>query len=141
MSFYNTFLSDNKLGQDPREIDDIRYNLTRLFESEASLIDFDDRLTQINRSNFRFGIEDSQLLSASIEPTQLAVRLSTLISAFEPRLSNVTVELTERKQGENSISFNILATVVSEFGENELVFESKIALNDLAATLEEDSYD
>jgi len=141
MSFYNTFLSNVDSNQDSRVIDDIRYNLTRLFESEASLIDFDDRLIEINRSNYRFGIEDSHLLSSSLEPTQLAVRLSTLISTFEPRLNNITVELIERKSGENAVAFNILATVMSEFGENELVFESKIALNNLATTLEEDSYD
>ncbi len=99
MSFYNTFLSEAKSSQDSRIIDDIRYNLTKLFESEASLIEFDNRLIEISRSNYRFGIEDSQILSSSLEPTQLAVRISNLVSTFEPRLNNVTVELTDRKPG------------------------------------------
>ena len=108
MSFYNTFLSDKPSNED-REVEDIKYNLTRLFESEASLIDLDERLLEINRSIYRFGIEDSQLLSATLDSTQLSIRLATLINDFEPRLSDVTVELRDRKEGENAISFNILA--------------------------------
>lgn len=140
MSFYNTFLSDKPSNED-REVEDIKYNLTRLFESEASLIDLDERLLEINRSIYRFGIEDSQLLSATLDSTQLSIRLATLINDFEPRLSDVTVELRDRKEGENAISFNILANIETQYGSNELVFESKIALSDLTTTLEEDSYD
>ncbi|MCW8332971.1 type VI secretion system baseplate subunit TssE [Vibrio sp. SCSIO 43135] len=139
MSFWNTFLSPNTVKDN--HIDDIKYHLTKLFEAEASLVEIDNRLGEVNRSNFRFGIEDIQLLSASLDQTQLARRIESWIQNFEPRLSNVSVELIERKEGENALSFNIIAKTKTEYGDQELVFDSKIALNDLSTSLDEDSYD
>lgn len=140
MSFWNTFISDSKPYQDA-EVEDIKFHLTKLLEAEASLIDVDDRLQEINRSNLKFGIEDIQLLSATLERTQLAVRIESWIKSFEPRLHQISVELNERKEGDNALSFNIIAKVKTSHGEQELIFDSKIALNDLATSLEEDSYD
>lgn len=140
MSFWNTFISDSKPYQDA-EVEDIKFHLTKLLEAEASLIDVDDRLLEVNRSNLKFGIEDIQLLSATLERTQLAVRIESWIKSFEPRLNQISVELNERKEGDNSLSFNIIAKVKTSHGEQELIFDSKIALNDLATSLEEDSYD
>ena len=140
MSFWNTFISDSKPYQDA-EVEDIKFHLTKLLEAEASLIDVDDRLLEVIRSNLKFGIEDIQLLSATLERTQLAVRIESWIKSFEPRLNQISVELNERKEGDNSLSFNIIAKVKTSHGEQELIFDSKIALNDLATSLEEDSYD
>ncbi|WP_394251165.1 type VI secretion system baseplate subunit TssE [Vibrio profundi] len=140
MSFWNTFISDSKPYQDA-EVEDIKFHLTKLLEAEASLIDVDDRLQEINRSNLKFGIEDIQLLSATLERTQLAVRIESWIKSFEPRLHQISVELNERKEGDNALSFNIIAKVKTSHGEQELIFDSKIALIDLATSLEEDSYD
>ncbi|MBW3696951.1 type VI secretion system baseplate subunit TssE [Vibrio sp. T187] len=140
MSFWETFVSDSKPYQDA-EVEDIKFHLTKLLEAEASLLDIDDRLVEVNRSNLKFGIEDIQLLSATLERTQLAVRIETWIKSFEPRLSQIMIELNDRKEGDNSLSFNIIAKVKTLHGEQELIFDSKIALNDLATSLEEDSYD
>ncbi len=79
------------------DIEDIKYHLTRLFDSEASLMSIDDRLTEVQRSNYRFGIEDVHLLSASLDHQQLALKLENYVRHFEPRLSQVMVELVERK--------------------------------------------
>ena len=140
MSFWKTFISDSKPYQDA-EIKDIKFHLTKLLEAEASLTDIDNRLIEVNRSNLKFGIEDIQLLSATLEKTQLTLRIETWIKSFEPRLHNISVELGERKEGDNSLSFNIIAKVKTSHGEQDLIFDSKIALSDLTTSLEEDNYD
>ncbi|MEL0610952.1 GPW/gp25 family protein [Vibrio echinoideorum] len=140
MSFWKTFISDSKPYKDA-EIEDIKFHLTKLLEAEASLTDIDNRLVEVNRSNLKFGIEDIQLLSATLEKTQLTLRIETWIKSFEPRLHDISVELGERKEGDNSLSFNIIAKVKTSYGEQDLIFDSKIALNDLTTSLEEDNYD
>ena len=99
MSFWRTFVQTAPTTRRD-DIEDIKYHLTRLFDSEASLISIDDRLTEVQRSNYRFGIEDVHLLSASLDHQQLALKLENYIRHFEPRLSQVMVELVERKAGE-----------------------------------------
>lgn len=64
MGFWKTFI-DPRSSMQSEEIDDIKYHLTKLLESESSLVDIDDRFTELQRSNLRFGIEDVQLLSAA----------------------------------------------------------------------------
>ncbi|WGS59353.1 GPW/gp25 family protein [Vibrio lentus] len=140
MSFWKTFISDSKPYKDA-EIEDIKFHLTKLLEAEASLTDIDKRLVEVNRSNLKFGIEDIQLLSATLEKTQLTLRIETWIKSFEPRLHDISVELGERKEGDNSLSFNIIAKVKTSYGEQDLIFDSKIALSDLTTSLEEDNYD
>jgi len=140
MSFWDTFLSPAE-SQSNSEINDVKYHLTKLFEAEASLTEIDSRLTEVNRSTLRFGIEDVQLLSASLDQTQLALKIESWIKNFEPRLTQLSVELVERKAGENSVSFSISATMNTQYGDKELIFDSTIALNDLSITLDEDSYD
>ncbi|MCK6265160.1 type VI secretion system baseplate subunit TssE [Vibrio sp. ZSDE26] len=140
MSLWSSFISQNNANTF-NEVEDIKYHLTKLLESEASLLYIDDRFVELNRSNHRFGIEDIQLLSASLDQTQLAMRIETWVSQFEPRLHDVSVELVERKASENAIAFNIIAKVNTSQGETELVFDSKIALNDLSTSLSEDSYE
>lgn len=56
-------------------------------------------------------------------------------------MHNISVELGERKEGDNSLSFNIIAKVKTSYGEQDLIFDSKIALSDLTTSLEEDNYD
>ncbi|MEZ9289024.1 GPW/gp25 family protein [Vibrio lentus] len=140
MSFWKTFISDSKPYKDA-EIEDIKFHLTKLLEAEASLTNIDNRLVEVNRSNLKFGIEDIQLLSATLEKTQLTLRIETWIKSFEPRLHDISVELGERKEGDNSLSFNIIAKVKTSYGEQDLIFDSKIALSDLTTSLEEDNYD
>ena len=57
MSFWRTFVQTAPTTRRD-DIEDIKYHLTRLFDSEASLMSIDDRLTEVQRSNYRFGIED-----------------------------------------------------------------------------------
>ncbi|WP_367986507.1 type VI secretion system baseplate subunit TssE [Vibrio sp. NTOU-M3] len=140
MSFWRTFVAQSSITRDA-EIDDIKYNLTKLFESEAPLMDIDDRLSQTLKSNLRFGIEDIQLFSANLDQTQLSMRIADWIKHFEPRLSSVMVELIERKENENALAFHIIAQANTQNGKKELIFDSKISLSDLTTSMEEDSYD
>lgn len=141
MSFWKTFVQSHDTSGPNDDIEDIKYHLTKLLESEASLFEIDDRFVELQRSNFRFGIEDVQLLSASLDQSQLALHLESYIKHFEPRLSQVMVELGERKESENAIAFNIIAKAKTNQGETELVFDSKISLSDLKASMSEDSYE
>ena len=141
MSFWQTFIHPHADSSQNNDIEDIKYHLTKLLESEASLVDIDHRFSQLQHSNFRFGIEDVQLLSASLDQAQLALRLENYIKHFEPRLSQVMVALSERKENENVIAFNIIAKAQTSQGETSLVFDSKISLNNLKAFMSEDNYE
>ncbi|MCY9873356.1 type VI secretion system baseplate subunit TssE [Vibrio barjaei] len=138
MSFYNAFIQSSR--QDD-EIDDIRYHLTRLLESEAPLIAVENSLSEVKRSSFTFGITDVQLLTANLDQTQLARKIETWLTTYEPRLSDVSVEMLERREGQNCIQFTILAKHLSLDGEQTLVFDSKIALGDFSANISEEEYD
>ncbi|NOH70022.1 type VI secretion system baseplate subunit TssE [Vibrio pectenicida] len=140
MGFWKAFIETKGYAQ-KEEIDDIKYHLIKLFESESPLLNIDDRFIQLQRSNLRFGIEDVQLLSASLDQAQLSIRLESYIRHFEPRLSQVMVELLERNDNENALVFNIIARANTSKGEQELIFDSKISLNDLTTIMMEDSYD
>ncbi|WP_341661444.1 type VI secretion system baseplate subunit TssE [Vibrio sp.] len=140
MGFWKAFI-DSKGSSQTEEVEDIKYHLTKLLESESSLLSIDDRFIELQRSNLRFGIEDVQLLSASLDQAQLAIRLESYIRYFEPRLSQVMVELLERNESENALVFNIVAKANTSRGEQELIFDSKISLNDLTTIMTEDSYD
>ncbi|ASI91133.1 type VI secretion system baseplate subunit TssE [Vibrio mediterranei] len=138
MSFYSAFIQSSR--QDD-EIDDIRYHLTRLLESEAPLIAVENSLSEVRRSSFTFGITDVQLLTANLDQTQLARKIETWLITYEPRLSDVSVEMLERREGQNCIQFTILAKHLSQDGEQTLVFDSKIALGDFSAKISEEEYD
>ncbi|MFH0261016.1 type VI secretion system baseplate subunit TssE [Vibrio barjaei] len=138
MSFYIAFIQSSR--QDD-EIDDIRYHLTRLLESEAPLIAVENSLSEVKRSSFTFGITDVQLLTANLDQTQLARKIETWLTTYEPRLSDVSVEMLERREGQNCIQFTILAKHLSQDGEQTLVFDSKIALGDFSANISEEEYD
>ncbi|SON52137.1 GPW/gp25 family protein [Vibrio tapetis] len=140
MSFWSTFAaSEAPIAHN--EVADIKYHLTKLLEAEAPLTSLDDRLTQVNCSNIKFGIEDIQLLSANLDKAQLALKIESWVRSFEPRFCNVSVELVDRKETENAVFFNIIASIPTEFGEKELIFDSKIALADLTTQLKEENYD
>lgn len=138
MSFYHAFIQSS--GQFD-EIDDIRYHLTRLLESEAPLIAIENSLNEVKHSNFGFGITDVQLLTANLDRTQLARKIETWLTTYEPRLSDVSVEMLERREGQNCIEFTILAKHLSNDGEQTLVFDSKIALSDFSTKISEEEYD
>jgi type VI secretion system protein ImpF len=138
VSFYNAFIQSSR--QDD-EIDDIRYHLTRLLESEAPLIAVENSLSEVKRSSFTFGITDVQLLTANLDQTQLARKIETWLTTYEPRLSDVSVEMLERREGQNCIQFTIVAKHLSQDGEQTLVFDSKIALGDFSAKISEEEYD
>ena len=141
MSFWKAFVQPHEIKASNENIEDIKYNLTKLLESEASLASIDARFSELQRSNFRFGIEDMHLLSSNLDHAQLSVRLESYIKRFEPRLKNVLVELGDRKEGENSINFQVMANIKTPQGETELIFDSKISLNYLNASMTEDNYE
>ncbi len=140
MSFWSTFAA-SEVPVVHNEVADIKYHLTKLLEAEAPLTSLDDRLTQVNCSNIKFGIDDIQLLSANLDKAQLALKIESWVRRFEPRFCSVTVELIDRKETENAVFFNIIASIPTEFGEKELIFDSKIALADLTTQLKEENYD
>ncbi|MGF1747905.1 MULTISPECIES: GPW/gp25 family protein [Vibrio] len=140
MTFYQAFISPNDSSKDD-ELEDIRYHLTKLLESEAPLVAISSYYKAIRRSNYAFGITDVQLLNANLDQAQLAKRLESWLVTFEPRLSDVSVEMVERREGCNSILFTIIARYASKKGTKTLIFDSKIALSDFSAQLSEEDYD
>ncbi|MCE0557538.1 MULTISPECIES: type VI secretion system baseplate subunit TssE [unclassified Motilimonas] len=139
MSFWQTFIN-TKDGISPsqREVESVRYHLSQLLTSEAPLMLIDDSFQQVSSSSMRFGIEDMQLLQANLDNQQFAYQVEHWIKTFEPRLDKVSVELKQRDESKNAICFTLFAELRTEAGLQELVFDSKIKLSDLSATLEDE---
>ena len=137
MVFWQTFLAREPVGNEHEAlVASVRYQLTRLLESEAPLTQLPAKLTQVERSNMRFGLDCLQSVSSQMDKDKFARRLESWIKAFEPRLSEVRVEVYERGEASNTINFSLLARLKTERGSHALVFDSHMNLSDHRVDME-----
>ncbi|MEH6651224.1 MAG: type VI secretion system baseplate subunit TssE [Motiliproteus sp.] len=127
MLFWKTFLAGERYDDDHSAlVASVQYQLTRLLESEAPLVDLPPKLGQVEHSNMRFGLDCLQSIRSQQDPQQLTHRIEEWIKAFEPRLSSVTVELFEPEEQSNALHFSLLANLTTAQGTRTLEFDSKI---------------
>ncbi|MFC6670682.1 type VI secretion system baseplate subunit TssE [Marinobacterium aestuariivivens] len=137
MLFWKTFLADEDVGDDHDAlVASVRHQLGCLLESEAPLCTLPNRLPEVARSNLRFGLDCLQSLSSQMEPDRFAHQLEAWVRAFEPRLTEVRVEVYERDELNNAVSFSLLAKLKTDRGPQALVFDSRLNLRDLRVRME-----
>lgn len=137
MVFWQTFLARAPVGNEHEAlVESVRYQLSRLLESEAPLTRLPAKLTQVERSNMRFGLDCLQSIGSQMDKDKFARQLESWIKAFEPRLSDVRVEVYERDESNNAINFSLLARLKTERGLHALVFDSHLSLTDLKVDME-----
>jgi len=137
MVFWKTFLAREPVGNGHEAlVAAVRYQLTRLLESEAPLTLLPPRLAQVERSNMRFGLDCLQSISSQMDRDRFARQLEGWIKSFEPRLSDVRVEVYERDEANNAINFSLVARLKTERGTHALVFDSNMSLIDQKVDME-----
>ncbi|GGB82425.1 hypothetical protein GCM10011352_05310 [Marinobacterium zhoushanense] len=137
MVFWQTFLADEPVAdQYEALVASVRYQLKQLLESEAPLTTLPAKLAQVERSNMRFGLDCLQSISSRMDKDQFARQLESWIKAFEPRLSDVRVEVYERDETNNAINFSLVARLKTDRGQHALVFDSNLSLVDQKVDIE-----
>ncbi len=139
MAFWETFVNQKSAtNRRAKLIDSVRYNLTQLMETEAPLVKLEDNFKESKRSVLGFGIEDMQLLQANLDPQLLAAKVQQWVTWFEPRLSQVRIEVLQQDNQKNAINFVLYANLTTEYGSEQLVLDSKINLNNMQVDLEDE---
>ncbi|MBY4677081.1 type VI secretion system baseplate subunit TssE [Marinobacterium arenosum] len=137
MVFWNTFLAEAPVADEHEAlVASVRYQLSRLLESEAPLTTLPAKLAQVERSNMRFGLDCLQSISSQMDKDQFARQLESWIKSFEPRLVDVSVEVYERDETNNAINFSLLARLKTDRGLHALVFDSNMNLADQKVDME-----
>ena len=125
MIFWQTFLSPQETGDLQQAV---KHNLATLLSSEAPLLALSERLDQVESSNLRFGVDCLHSISSQVDKHRFARQLEQLISAFEPRLVKVQIEVYDVDEKRNCLQFSLLATLDDPAGQQTMVFDSNINL-------------
>ena len=109
--------------------DSIIDNVCALVSSRAPLWDEELQDKALNGTIANYGV---RYVARSQSKTNIHVILSDireLIHHFEPRLSQVSIELSDEGKRLNSLQFNISAVMHSPFGAESMVFDSVLDLS------------
>ncbi|MCJ8340200.1 MAG: type VI secretion system baseplate subunit TssE [Pseudomonadales bacterium] len=141
MNFWQAFLSDQSRPQGVAEqVAAVQYQLCALFSSEAPLVKVAPQFKQVQSSNLCFGLNDFQTLSNQTDPAVFARQVEHWIKSFEPRLTMINVEVLDRDEQHNRISFSVEAQLLTDRGSQELTFDSSIDLSKQQAQLQEQEF-
>ncbi|MBM7071365.1 type VI secretion system baseplate subunit TssE [Shewanella sp. OPT22] len=109
--------------------DSIIDNVCALVSSRAPLWDEDFQDMNLNNTIANYGV---RYVARSQSKTNIHVILSdirALIQSFEPRLSQVSIELSDEGKRLNTLQFNISAVMHSPYGAESMVFDSVLDLS------------
>ena len=109
--------------------DSIIDNVCALVSSRAPLWDEEFQDMNLNGTIANYGV---RYVARSQSKTNIHVILSdirTLIQSFEPRLSQVSIELSDEGKRLNTLQFNISAVMHSPYGAESMVFDSVLDLS------------
>ncbi len=137
MSFWNAFLNKEQGTERSDElVRSVEYQLCALFGSEAPLMPVSHRFKQVRQSNFCYGLESIQSISSQMDKDEFTRYVRKLVQAFEPRLSQVSVEVFERDETRNRINFSLTAQLNTHQGTRIVEFDSNISLADQGTEIE-----
>lgn len=136
MIFWKTFLQAEGVSHHDETLEAIRYQLTVLLNSEAPMLSLPKNLKQVEKSTVRFGLDSIYSISSQMDNDQFSRSMEGWIRDFEPRLSDVHVDIEEIETHKNIISFSLMARVSTETGNHALMFDSNICLANQTVSLE-----
>lgn len=137
MSFWNAFLNkEQSMDRSDELVRSVEYQLSALFGSEAPLTPVSHRFKQVRQSNFCYGLESIQSISSQMNQDEFTRYVRKLVQAFEPRLSQVSVEVFERDETRNRINFSLTAQLNTRQGTRIVEFDSNISLADQGTEIE-----
>lgn len=135
MSFWGTFIAKQN-GNEEQLLESIRYQLTVLLNSEAPMRVLPKQFKEVQLSNFSFGLDAAYSVSSQVNKEQFSRSLEKWVSAFEPRLSEVSVFVKESDPSKNIMKFSLMAKVDVKNGEHVFLFDSSISLSSQSAKME-----
>jgi type VI secretion system protein ImpF len=120
----------------PRQIDQFRNQVKRdleyLLNSRRALADFPADRDQLNHSLLTFGLPDfSDKGLVALLSGELKNAVVQAIERFEPRLSNVEIEIDHEYHGSQALRFHISARLNVEPEREPVTFETIMALDTL----------
>jgi len=118
----------------PRQIDRLRNQVMRdleyLLNSRRALPDFPADRDHLNRSLLTFGLPDfSDQGLVSLLSDDLKHAVAQAIRRFEPRLSEVQIEIDDEWQGSHVLRFHISALLNIEPEREPVTFDTLMALD------------
>jgi type VI secretion system protein ImpF len=118
----------------PRQIDRLRSQVMRdleyLFNSRRALPDFPAERDHLNRSLLTFGLPDfSDKGLVELLSDDLKRAVASAIQRFEPRLSEVQIEIDEEWQATHVLRFHISAMLNVEPEREPVTFDTLMALD------------
>ncbi len=118
----------------PRQINQLRNQVMRdleyLLNSRRALADFPPDRDHLNRSLLTFGIPDfSDKGHVEMLSDDLKHAVAQAISRFEPRLSEVRIEIDDEWQGSHVLRFHISALLNVEPEREPVSFDTLMALD------------
>jgi type VI secretion system protein ImpF len=128
----------------PRQIDQLRNQVKRdleyLLNSRRALPDFPAERDQLNHSLLTFGLPDfSDKGLVALLSGELKNAVAQAIERFEPRLTDVAIEIDQESQGSNVLRFHISAQLNVEPEREPVTFETIMALDTLKFQVQGDS--
>lgn len=137
MSFWNAFLNHDKTMDSADElVRSVEYQLAALFGSEAPLTSVSHRFKEVRHSNYCYGLESIHSISSQMNRDEFTRYVRKLIQGFEPRLSDVSIEVFERDEMKNRINFSLTARLKTRQGIRVVEFDSDIRLADQTTQVE-----
>jgi type VI secretion system protein ImpF len=127
-------LSIDSQSDRPRQIDRLRNQVMRdleyLFNSRRALADFAADRDHLNHSLLTFGLPDfSDQGMVALLSDDLKHAVAQAISRFEPRLSEVQIEIDDLAQGSPVLRFHISALLNVEPEREPVAFDTLLALD------------
>jgi len=118
----------------PRQINQLRNQVMRdleyLFNSRRALADFPAERDHLNRSLLTFGLPDfSDKGLVELLSDDLKHAVAQAIQRFEPRLSEVRIELDDEWQSSHVLRFHISALLNVEPEREPVTFDTLMALD------------
>jgi type VI secretion system protein ImpF len=118
----------------PRQIDQLRNQVMRdleyLFNSRRALPDFPAERDHLNRSLLTFGLPDfSEKGLVAMLGDDLKHAVAEAIRRFEPRLSDVRIEIDDEWQGSHVLRFHISALLNIQPEREPVTFDTLMALD------------
>jgi len=118
----------------PRQIDQLRNQIMRdleyLLNSRRALPDFPPDRDHLNRSLLTFGLPDfSDKGLVALLSDDLKHAVAQAIDRFEPRLSEVKIEIDDEWQGSHVLRFHISALLNVEPEREPVTFDTLMALD------------
>jgi type VI secretion system protein ImpF len=122
--------TDRNADRAMRELrDSVRRDLEILFNTRPRFLSFDPKLDELRTSLISFGLHDlqTQQMATPSQQEQFRIRLEALIRRFEPRLREVSVEVSSATETlDRTLRFRVHAVLLADATSEAVVYDTLV---------------